>query len=107
MIDNVAQKVERLAESSTIPLESVDFTVNDRERLRTELGPTFAYFARVENEVAADPLMTMMPRLGTNYRGYQSHGEAFLKVWVEQERAHGVILMNYKDALVSRHSSPK
>lgn len=69
----------------------VELTIRDPERLRNELGPTFSYFGRVESEVAAEPLLVLMPRLGTEYGGYRSHGAEFLEIWVAQEHAHGAI----------------
>ena len=91
MRSTIPERIDRLAVSEPMPLETVDFTVLDPERLNQELGQTFAYFGRVEGEVAADPLLVMMPRLGTEYGGYKSHGSDFISIWVAQEQAHGQI----------------
>jgi hypothetical protein len=75
-----------------IEVSSVDFTMRDPARVKEELGGVLKYFARVEREVAEDPLLTMMPRLGTEYRGYTSEGRRFLPTWVAQEQRHGELL---------------
>lgn len=77
--------------SPPIRLDDLDLTIQDVPRLRAALGPTFAYFSRVENEVAAEPLMAMLPRLGAYERGYRSYGSEFLDVWVGHENAHGAV----------------
>ncbi|MDQ2973532.1 MAG: hypothetical protein M3Q79_03565 [bacterium] len=91
MSEAIKRKIENLALSEPIQLGSVDFTVNNPELLMRQLGPVFSYFGRVEHEVSTDPLTTMMPRLGTEYKGYKSHGTDFLDIWVPQEKAHGDI----------------
>jgi hypothetical protein len=91
MEETLEKKLGALQASEPIPYDSVDFTIRNPDRLKDELGWTFAYFGRVEGEVAAEPLMTMMPRLGTEYKGYKSHGAEFLEVWVAQEQAHAAI----------------
>lgn len=91
MSDSIEAKLDRLRADEPIPLGAVDFSMNAPERLRNELGRTFNYFGRVEGEVAYDPLMALMPRLGTEYNGYTSHGSDFIRIWVDQEQAHGQI----------------
>lgn len=91
MSDSIEAKIDRLRADNPIELDNVDFTINNPGQLRNELGRTFNYFGRVEGEVAYDPLMAMMPRLGTEYNGYQSHGCEFIKIWVDQEQAHSAI----------------
>lgn len=99
MSDSIEAKIDRLRGDAPISLDEVDFTINNPERLRDELGRTFRYFARVEGEVAYDPLIAMMPRLGTEYNGYRSHGTEFIKIWVDQEQAHSAIFENLQSHL--------
>ncbi len=98
-------KLDRLRMSPPIPW-GVDLSIKDPERLRDELGPTFSYFGRVESEVAAEPLLVLMPRLGTEYGGYRSHGTEFLDVWVAQEHAHGAIFDRLQAELELEPATP-
>lgn len=97
-------KLDRLRMSA--PIEPVDVSIKDPERLRNELGSTFSYFGRVESEVAAEPLLVLMPRLGTEYGGYRSHGTEFLDIWVEQEHAHGAIFDRLQAQLGLQPATP-
>ncbi len=89
------QRVDSLRESLPIPLDSVDFTVNDPARLRTNMGRTFAYFARVESEVRNNVLevQTIVPT------ALEGEGEDFLDVWLGQETAHGQLFDHLQQQL--------
>lgn len=76
------------AEHPPIPMDSVDFTINDPVTVRERFGVMFDYLARVELEVARnvkelDAIMPDAPEVDRDfYRG----------VWYDQELQHGLIL---------------
>jgi hypothetical protein len=88
--------VNRLAEEHPpIRLDSVDFTVNDPDAVRSRFGVLFDYLARVELEVERNvaELDAILPHPTEEdlsfYRG----------VWYEQEMQHGRILDRLKAEL--------
>lgn len=98
-IDRTERILERMAKSEPIRLDSLDLAPRDADAVKRRLGATFTYFARVESEVAAEPLMALLPRLGSEYLGFRSLGTTFLDLWVAQERAHGSIFYELQRVL--------
>lgn len=85
----LAEHVQRLGERHPpIPLDSVDRTVRDPWRVRTEYGPVVEYLSRVELEVDRNvlELLTLLPGVHETDRTF------FADVWQPQEIHHGLIL---------------
>ena len=85
--------VNRLGEEHPpIPLDSVDYDVNDPARLRERFAGTLDYLARVELEVERNvlELITIMPNASDADRLF--YGD----VWYGQEIHHGLILDELK-----------
>ncbi|MDQ3123237.1 MAG: hypothetical protein M3Q14_00940, partial [bacterium] len=99
MSEHISAKLDRLEASPPLALHDVDLNMCNPELVHDELGHVFTYFARVESEVISEPLQVMLPRLGTEYRGYESQGTRFLDIWVAQEQAHGEIFMQLQQKL--------
>lgn len=79
-------------EHPPVPLESVDFTVNDPAAVRNRFAGVLDYLARVELEVERNvlELLTIMPNPSEADRVF------YADVWYGQEIQHGLILDELK-----------
>ncbi|MGI4893595.1 MAG: hypothetical protein ACRYF3_00605 [Janthinobacterium lividum] len=87
--EDIRDHVLRLGEKHPpITLESVDRTVRDPRRVRTDFGHVIDYLARVELEVDRNvlELLTLLPDVSETDRLF------YADVWQPQEIQHGLIL---------------
>lgn len=87
--DDILAHVNRLGEQHPpISLASVDRTVHNPDRVRTEFAPVIDYLARVELEVDRNvlELLTLLPDVSEVDRLF------YQDVWQPQEIAHGLVL---------------
>ena len=103
MRDNLAlaERIDRLEADPAIALGSVDLTIADPERLRSEFDEVFHYFALVEGEVAqnAADIMAMLPDL--------DHDDLrFLSAWSVHEAGHSAIFDAIRTELALPSSAP-
>jgi len=85
----IREHVQRLGDLyPPIPVDSVDFTVNDPEALKSRFGPVLDYLARVELEVDRNvlELLVLLPDVDETNRMF------YADVWHPQEIQHGLIL---------------
>lgn len=82
-------------EHPPVPLESVDFTVNDPDAVRRRFAGILDYLARVELEVERNvlELLTIMPNPSEADRVF------YADVWYGQEIQHGIILDELKNRI--------
>jgi hypothetical protein len=85
----LADHVDRLGEEHPpIPLDSVDYTMNDPDQLVERFGPVLSYMSRVELEVERNvlELNVLLPDPPEVDRHF------YADVWLPQETQHGIIL---------------
>lgn len=89
-------------EHPPVPLDSVDFTVNDPAAVRTRFAGVLDYLARVELEVERNvlELLTIMPNPSDADRVF------YADVWYGQEIQHGIILDELKKRIELPESEP-
>lgn len=87
--EKIRDHVKRLGELyPPIPVDSVDFTVNDPQALKDRFGHVLDYLARVELEVDRNvlELLVLLPDVDETNRMF------YADVWHPQEIQHGLIL---------------
>lgn len=89
-------------EHPPIRLDSVDYTVNDPEAVRTRFAGVLDYLARVELEVERNvlELLTIMPNPSKADQTF------YADVWYGQEIAHGLILDELKQRIDLPEAEP-
>ena len=83
-VDPIAAKLERLESKPSLALESVDFTMRDRDAVRARLGAPLAYSQRVEAMVTGLSIELLLPRVSQG-DGYINR---FLTIWEPDEQGH-------------------
>ncbi len=84
--DDINRQLDRLEAVEPIRVADVNLDVRDPIELARRLGSTFAYFGRVEGEVArnTEELRILLPHAGEATR-------RFYPVWQAQELPHGLV----------------
>lgn len=88
LVDPIAAKLERLEAKATLVLDSVDYSVRDRDAVRVRLAAPLAYSQRVEAMVTGLSIETLLPRAA----GQDGYINRFLRVWKPDEQGHALAL---------------
>lgn len=83
MVEAIERKIGAIKQKAPLDIKAVDFTVQDPDRVLMELGPTLAYFQRVEAMVTGASLEALLPASAEDYTG------RFIHSWVRDEQVHG------------------
>ena len=83
-VDPIAAKLDRLESKPALALESIDFTMGDRDAVRDRLGAPLAYSQRVEAMVTGLSIELLLPRASQD-DGYINR---FLTIWKPDEQGH-------------------
>lgn len=93
-LHSINQKIDKLEADPPIAIDSVDYTIHQKERVISELGHVFRYFGRVESEVAlySKQLSILLPHA-------DEPTKRFIDIWNNQEIKHGAIFDEIQNQL--------
>ncbi len=93
-LHSIDQKIDKLEADPPIAIDSVDYTIHQKERVVSELDHVFRYFGRVEGEVAlySKQLSVLLPHA-------DEPTKRFINIWNDQELKHGAIFDEIQNQL--------